>query len=767
MTYRRCIICEKPALAREIAGALSRLEGGGIEKHDGYLTVGQDVVTWFFGHMFQQAMPSEYGPKWANFSDLSSLPVVIPSDGWIMKVSEGKEKQVKTIRDLTRQSEIIVNCGDAGREGQLLIDEALHEWKIDPFGGNVLRIWSQDLTEGGLRAALQGMAPNAERRNLSYAALARSRADFQHGMTYSQLYTVLARNAGARVTISVGRVQTPTLKLVVMRDRERAHFKPVSHFLPKVTFVHANGTFQASWVIPDGHDGLDTEGRLVDKAQAEKICALVNGKAGSIATATSDLKSQVQPLPFSLAGLQGECGRKLSLTAAETLAIAQSLYEKKVTSYPRTDSAYLPTEMRETCAPIVASLGKVEELSAIASGVDMTIRSPAWNDSKITDHYGIVPTAEFTAAKFESLSDVEKSVFILVARQFLAQFYPAFQYKAMRVEVACEGQTFRATGRQILRQGWKDALSRKVAEDPEDRDPEDEDDKAPVLPDVKRGDAVQANGHEVASMKTTPPPAYNDPRLAGEGGAMEKAYLFETDPEIRKRLKEGDGIGRPATRASIIEVLLRRGFLKRKGKIGLESTELGRSVIDALPPQLCSVGLTAMWETALGRIEDGSLTLEKFLESQANSLRTMVAEALKSPDIVIRGIKGPVPLPGDGKTCEKCGKGIMRTREWKSKTPPHQVKKALFCSDRTCGNAIWDAHIKALPGDGKKCPECGEGIMKTKEVTSKKDGKKYTFLSCNNYPKCRHSEFPDDGKKGGKAGAGKGASGKGGSRKSS
>ncbi|WP_323992863.1 DNA topoisomerase III [Nguyenibacter sp. L1] len=677
-------IAEKPSLAREIAGALSEIHGQPERRGDGFISVGTDTVTWFFGHMFQQAQPGEYRAEWAKWS-LSSLPIVLRADEWRLSVPDDKRKQVSIVEKLARQAQTIVNAGDAGREGQLLVDEALVAWGIDPHGSNVRRLWSQTVTRRDLVAAVRNLLPNADKRGLYLAALVRQRADWQHGMTYSRLYTLLARQGGSDAMISVGRVQTPTLRIVVDRDNLRAGFKSVDHFIPDAAVVHQGGQFRALFVIPDDMAGLDSEGRLVDRAAAEAVCARSKGQAGRVTSFTVVDKSKAAPLPFSLSALQAECGSKLGLTAKETLEAAQSLYEKKLTSYPRSDSRHLPLSILSDEAPgILDALAGVPDLSAGVVGVDRALKSAAWNDAKISDHYAIIPTGEFRADKLAGLSDSERAVFLLVARAFIAQFHPAYRYQSQVAVIQVGADTFRATGRRVLADGWRAVMASG------DDDEEGEDMPAGTLPTMAEGDAVQVGDVALSAKRTSPPPAFSDQKLIA---AMASAHLFEPDPELRKRLKEGDGIGREATRADIIETLLKRGFLSRKGRTGLESTPLGRSVIAALPSHLTSLGLTARWEGAMEQVEGGGLTLDAVLDAQVTDITSRVDAARGS---VVR-VEGGKPAA---------------------------------------------SKVKPLPGDGKACPECRKGVMKTKEITSKKDGKKYVLLSCTNYPECKHSEWP-------------------------
>lgn len=732
----RLFIAEKPSLAETIAGALGEMLGVRPVKSDGCWEVGNQRVTWFFGHMYEMAQPSAYGERWAKWT-VASLPIVIDEGKWILSVPEDKKGQVRKVAALVKAAASIVNAGDPAREGQLLVDEALIEMGVDAFGPNVFRLWAQSMTRRGMITAINEIRPNADKRSLYFAAVCRQRADFQHGMTFSRLYTLLARASGADAKISVGRVQTPTLRLVVDRDRERIRFKPVDHFLPQVVFRHANGSFAANWVIPADHDGLDSEGRLVDRKVAEAVVAKIAGKAGRITAFASEPKSKAPPLPYSLSALQSDAGTKLGLTAKEVLDIAQALYEKhRATSYPRTDSRHLPTGVLADEAPgIMQALRGTKGLEDAAQAADMALRSAAWDDSKVSDHYGLIPTSEFTPAKLAQMDDNERAVFLLIARSFIAQFHPPFRWRAMSAEVACEGERFRATGRQVTDQGWKRVYGAGEADDEDDA----EEAAGQALPSMAAQDPVEAGRGELVAKRTSPPPAFSDPSLIA---AMANVHRFETNPEYKKLLREGDGIGTEATRADTIQTNLTRGFLKRKGKVGLESTELGRSIIDALPEDLKGAALTAIWERGLGQVERGQMAPQKFLAAQAADITAKV-DAARGTTITVKGAKAPRPVEGHGETCAKCGQGIMVTREIMK--GEHKGKTYLSCSRYPeCDHRAWpQPKVDPLPGHGEACPQCGTGKMLTRQVTSKKDGKQYVLLACSNYPTCKHSVWPE------------------------
>lgn len=759
-------IAEKPTLAEAVAEARAEELGTKTSKGDGFWFVGKDRVTWLNGHMYGSAKPEAYGEQWKTWS-IDNLPIEVPWNGWKRVVppppppdANGRQFPSKTIQlnkiaNLLRNATNIVNVGDAGREGQLLVDEVLEEAGLDPFAPNVLRLWVDSMTRKDMLAALAIMKPNKTKYNLFNSALCRQRVDWLHGMNMTTLYSKLAELSGTKATINVGRVMTPTLKLVVDRDRERLRFKPVDHYLPKITFSHVNGNFNANWVIPQDYEGLDSEGRLVDKKVAEQLCAQIDGKTGKITAYKSETKFTAPPLPYSLSALQAECN-SLGLTANQTLEIAQSLYEThKITTYPRSDSRHLKLSLLPEAPGIIKALTQTKELGECAAKADLTLKSAAWDDSKTSEHHGIIPTSEFSLERFNRLSDIEREVFLLIAQTFVAQFFPPYKYRSLSADISCEGEKFKASGKQVIDYGWEivyGAKEKKVEEG-------EEQENAQTLPTMVQNDPVTAQGSQIGSKRTSPPPAFNDGSLII---AMANVHRFETNPEIKKRLKETAGIGTEATRAATIEKLLgtdhlgkvraKNPMLERKGKTGLQSTEFGRSVIDMLPDEITGAGLTALWEGMLGEVEQGVLDPQVFMQLQSQSILERI-EASKDNKVLIKGVRSSVsrPLPGDGETCKKCNKGVMKTQEVTvTKDGPNKGKKIklLACTNYPeCKNTEFETpKIDPIDGDGKECEVCHQGVMKTREITITKDGpnkgKKMKILACSRYPDCKHSEFP-------------------------
>jgi len=735
-------IAEKPSLAEAIAKARAEQLGVRASKGSGSWTVGSDAVTWLFGHMYELAKPEDYDAGWKRW-EMSTLPII--PEKWKRSPHNDKRPHLAMIKELISKSKCVVNVGDAEREGQLLVDELLEEMGWNPFSEKTKRVWVSSFAQKDVIAALNGMFPNRDKQNLSKAAVMRQRADWLHGINMTRLYTILARTSGADMLVSVGRVQSPTLKLVVDRDREIEAFKPTDHYLPSGMFRHENGSFRADWVIPDDHEGLDPSGRLVDKAVAERIAAKIVGKTGKVQSFTSTNKSKQPPLPYSLSALQTDCSRKLGLTAAQTLEVAQSLYEKhKATTYPRSDSRYLPKSILSDEAPgIMTALASTPGLDAIAQKADLRLKSAAWNDSKVSDHHGIIPTSEFDASKLAAMSPVERKVFELIAKAFIAQFYPDFTWKSLVAMLSVEGETFKATGRQVINQGWK------VVFGAEDDDEDDEEEAKQVVPNMSKGDSVLVEKSDIASKRTKPPPYFTDGTLIA---AMTNIHRFVQDPEVKRRLKESDGIGTEATRASIIETLLHpsRKFLERKGKTKIVSSAAGRSVIDVLPKEVTDPGLTAIWEAQLTKISQGEASDEQFADILIKTLNRLVQRGKDCGGVKVAG--SIEPLPGHGDRCPSCGNGQMITRVFAK--GENKGKRFLACNawrkddPNSCRHAIWPddkkPNVKPMQGDGEACGKCGKGFMVTR---ASRTGKR--FLACSAWKKddpksCNNTIWEDD-----------------------
>lgn len=719
---RRLFIAEKPSAGRAIADVLA--EGGArVEKARTHLQVGEDTITWCAGHLFELVEAQAYDEKYKLWR-LDDLPI-IPTT-WRRRPKSDKRDQVKAIAGLLQElgkcRGVVVNAGDAGREGQLIVDEVLEELR---WRGDTLRLWVTSQKSEDMKKALDALRPNSERQGLYMAAVARERADWMFGINLTRAYTVAAREAGADMVLTVGRVQTPTLALVVDRYRQIKNFRATDHFMPVVVAEHMNGSFTVEWIIPDDADGLDPEGRLIDRKVAEAVVRRVSGKPGQVTKYEAKDKSDPPPLPYSLSAL---ITAAKGFTAAQVLAAAQKLYERpqEALTYPRTSCRHLPESMLQDAPSILASLvRRFPEYEGLVAGADTNLRSAAWNDKKVneSDHHALALTGSFDS--LGSLSPAERRVFDLVAKSYIAQFYPSHRYKAVSVEVSVERDRFRATGKRVMATGWRAIYSKA-----DDGDNPAEDGGA--LPEMRNGDPVRIRDAKVEARQTKPPPYFTDQTLVA---AMSNIDRYVTNPEIRKRLRDNDGIGTEATRPAIIEGLLqvRNGvsLMRRDDKTKLLPTGQGEALIDALPLEVRDPGMTALWEAALDEIANGRAQAGAFLDRLGLVVSARVAK-VRDGKLTMPGIKPREKLPGEGEVCPACGKGTMRGRQVRKKGPS-QGSWYLGCDAYPdCTHAIFPdrVEVEPLPSDGKPCPKCAGGKLVTR-VARKGPRAGQRFLACD------------------------------------
>jgi DNA topoisomerase-3 len=676
----RLFIAEKPSVAKAISAEL-----GITGKGEGYIECGPDKITWCFGHMLEQAGPDEYTPDDVPCSSsgrkiwrVEDLPI-IPTD-WIMRPKSDAKKQLQAIGILLKEASEVINAGDPDREGQLLVDDILLHFKNQK---PVRRFWVSAQDAVSIQRGLSGLKNNSDFSGFGAAAQARSRADWLIGMNLSRSYTLRAQRGGSRVLLTVGRVQTPTLAMVVARDREIEGFKAIPYHSIYADLQHANGAFRARWEPKEGQVGLDSEGRLIDTNIASSLVTLLNGKPGTIIEYKQESKSKAQPRSYSLSDITLIASNKFGYAASDVLEICQALYEKhKLTSYPRTDCNYLPESQHDDAPNVLEALKQVNpDLAGLIDAADPGIKSKTWDDSKITAHHGIIPTMH--KGNKTSLSDGERHIYELIVRAYLAQFYPVHEYLSTVVLVEVSGETCRANGQVVTRMGW-----REVYEDEEDTSNKEVSDSQ-TLPLMQKKDSVVCVEATRKDSKTKPPAYFTEGTLQR---AMENIHKFVTDPAHKKMLREGDGIGTPATRASIISELKRREFLETKGK-QIISTTLGRSLVDALPEVVRSPVLTALYERMLKGIEQGTSDRDAFLEKQEQFIREQVAKA-NTGAIAIAGGKDTVKISALHK-CMACGHGLSRR--------PIPKKKGAFwwgCSNfPTCKQTYPD--IKGKPNYSK------------------------------------------------------------------
>jgi len=631
----RLFVAEKPSVARAIAQSL-----GSTGKSDGCIKCGNDIVTWCFGHMLEQVEPDHYLPADAPTGKTGKkiwraedLPIV-PAE-WALQPKADAKQQLAIIKKLLSQADVVINAGDPDREGQLLVDEVLEHFK---WTGKTLRYWASAQDPASVKKALSDLQPNSSFKGWSDAARGRARADWLIGMNLTRAFTLSASRSGQRALLTVGRVQTPTLAIVVARDLEIESFKPRPFFSITASIQHAAGTFSAAWKPAADQAGLDNEGRLIDQSTADSIVRAVQGQPGRVIEYKQEPKTQNQPKAFSLADITLVASNKWGYSADQTLKTCQSLYEQKLTSYPRTDCAWLPESQHADAPNVLAAIrANNTALAPLVAQTDLSIKSATWCDAKVTAHHGIVPTAH--RADITKLSDAEANIYDLVCRAFLAQFFPVHAYQSTTVVVDVAGHRFAATGRVVTAPGWKAVYA------PDDEADQDE---AQPLPSMAAGDSVKAVQATHKDQKTKPPARFTEGSLIK---MMENVASVVSDPAHKKILKDGDGIGTSATRASIVSELKRRGFLDSKGK-QVVSTELGRSLIAALPEPVKSAGLTALFEKVLRQVQEGTTPLVVFVAAQTQFVREQVSAA-NAANIKITGAPTNDSKPVTKKTTQK------------------------------------------------------------------------------------------------------------------
>lgn len=629
---RRVFVAEKPSLGRAIAQGLGKCTPG-----DGCIYAGGDVVTWCFGHILEQCSPEEYDEKYKAWR-IEDLPI-LPSQ-WKMKVKKGAEKQYKVIRALVKDADEIVNAGDPDREGQLLVDEVLNELGVLRTKP-IRRILLNALDEKSVAEALRNLRPNEEFVGLRNSALARSRADWLIGMNLSRIYTIRARTAGYPNTVSVGRVQTPTMGLVIRREIEIQQFRPVTFFTPRILWQHENGSFLTKWK-PRELDGVDGEGRIIEKNVAERIVIEVKNSPAKISSVEQKKGTVAQRLPYSLSALQIDAGKVFGYSPQDVLDAQQSLYEKKYTSYPRSDCDYLPENQLADKDTILENLAALSApFSTFAEKADRSIKSRAWNDKKISAHHAIIPTT--VRPDYAALSEKEKNLYGLIARAYIAQFYPAQDFLSTKIDVSVGEEIFTASGKVILQDGWK-ALYQKQTDDKA----KDDADEVQNLPSLREEDSVTYQDGKIQEGVTKPPPRFTPATLLK---AMKEIHKYVKDKELKETLKECSGIGTEATRAEVIEIIQKRGYV-RLSKNFFVPDEIGISLCQILPEQIIFPDITARWENDLDAISRGSMSVKDFSAQQEVYVRELLENAKTSA----------IAPPKNVVKCPTCGKAMLRRK---------------------------------------------------------------------------------------------------------
>lgn len=637
-------IAEKPSLGRAIADVLPKPH----KKGDGHIMAANgDCVSWCIGHLLEQAEPDAYDPLFKSWK-FEHLPI-IPQQ-WKMKAKPKTRSQLTVLRGLVKKASQLVNAGDPDREGQLLVDEVIAHLGVKGDKLNsTQRLLISDLNPQAVKRALGQMRSNREFIPLSTSALARSRADWLYGMNMTRAYTLQGRKVGYQGVLSVGRVQTPLLGLVVRRDEEIANFvsKPFFEVLANLTTDNKEA-FKAKWQPSEAcQPYMDEEGRVLARGLAQNVVGRITNKPAEVTLVLAKDKQQNAPLPYSLSSLQIDAAKRFGMSAKEVLDTCQTLYERhKLITYPRSDSRYLPAEQFQQAPQIVSAVtaGAAELLEDVIAP-DTSIKSKAWNDKKVDAHHAIIPTEK--TANLSQLGAREKQIYLQVARQYLAQFYPPYLYSETEVRILIEGGNFKTKAKQERSLGWKQLFGRHSDKQKQKQNDPDsvngsedncaDEDSSQVLPPLVKGQQLHSGMGELVEKHTQAPKHFTDATLLG---AMTGISRYVTDPEIRKILKDTDGLGTEATRAGIIELLFKRCFLVRQGK-SILSTEVGRGLINSLPMSATTPDMTALWESNLDAISRKEAKYLSFMSPLIGSLSELISQAGSQLPSALQGVKAP------------------------------------------------------------------------------------------------------------------------------
>jgi len=610
-------IAEKPSLGRAIAAVLPQPQ----RKAEGciYLANG-DVVSWCIGHLLEQAEPEVYDPAFKRWQ-LQHLPIV-PSS-WKLQARASSKAQLTVLKKLILQADQLVHAGDPDREGQLLVDEVIHWCGVK--GAKLAatqRLLISDLNPPAVRRALSQLKSNQEFVPLSTSALARSRADWLYGLNMTRAYTLQGQKAGYQGVLSVGRVQTPVLGLVVRRDFTIANFvsKPFyqvhAHLLLN-SDAAPDSSFIAKWQPSEACEPYqDEEGRVLHQGLAQKVATTITGQPAEVVKLEQKNKQQFAPLPYNLSSLQIDAAKRYGMSAQQVLDIAQQLYERhQLITYPRSDSRHLPKEQLKAVATVTQAIAAHDQhLAEMVSGADLTRISKAWDDSQVQAHHAIIPTEKALAAS--RLSVGEQQIYQLVAKQYLLQFYPPYCYAETLLEVRISGGLFRTIAKTEQSKGWKQWQPSRS------KSPTEADDSA-LLPPLVLGQMLYCQRGELIEKHTQPPEHFTDATLLA---AMTGISRYVEDPEIKKILRDTDGLGTEATRAGIIELLFKRGFLRRDAK-NILATTTGQSLINALPDSATKPDMTAQWEAMLNQISQRQQSYQQFMQPLTTNLQQLIAHA--------------------------------------------------------------------------------------------------------------------------------------------
>lgn len=687
-------IAEKPSVAKDIAHVL-----GATKSCDGYIEGNGYQVTWTFGHLCELKEPHEYTPMWKAWS-LSALPMIPPRFGIKLKNDSGIEKQFQTIERLMQAADMIINCGDAGQEGELI-----QRWVMQKAGAHcpVKRLWISSLTEEAIREGFNTLKDQSEYQSLYEAGLSRAIGDWTLGMNATRLYTL--KYAQGRQVLSIGRVQTPTLALIVKRQQEIENFKPEPYWV--LTTLYRDTTFTAVMEQDEeenAEDGSEEKNKNENKGgndlgrrgftseeEGRKALEQIKDSPFTITSVTKKNGTEAPPRLFDLTSLQVECNKKFGYSADMTLQLIQSLYEKKITTYPRVDTTFLSDDIYPKCPNILKGIS--ESYSALLEplrGAPLKKSKKVFDSSKVTDHHAIIPTG----VPARNLTPDEERVFDLIARRFIAAFYPDCKFATTTVMGETAEIPFKATGKQILLPGWRDVYAQDKKSTVDSNNAKDEERTLPAFTKGESGPHIP----DLAEKWTQPPKPYTEATLLR---AMETAGRLVEDEELRDALKE-NGIGRPSTRAAIIETLFKRHYIRKERK-NLMATPTGMELIGLIREELLkSAELTGIWEKKLRQIEKNTYDAKTFLDE----LKQMVTDIVHT--VLADNTNRRVTL-----IKEEEEKKADRKKKVSKPSPKKKASQAEATKKQTPAPA--EAHPDTPIKEGAPCPVCGKGhIIKGK-----------------------------------------------------
>ena len=667
-------IAEKPSVAKDIARIL-----GATTSHNGYMEGNGFQVTWTFGHLCTLKEPNDYTENWKHWS-LSALPMIPPRFGIKLIDDDGIKRQFSVIERLMQAADCIVNCGDAGQEGELI-----QRWVMQKAQAKcpVKRLWISSMTDEAIREGFNSLKDQSEYQPLYVAGLSRAIGDWLLGMNATRLYTL--KYGQNRQVLSIGRVQTPTLALIVNRQKEIDSFEPEPYWV--LSTIYRDTLFTA------------TKGKFTTKEEGEQAFATIADKPFEVTNVSKKNGNEAPPRLFDLTSLQVECNRKFSYSAEMTLNLIQSLYERKLTTYPRVDTQFLSDDIYPKCAGILTGMRGYEQYIQPLAGKKLPKSKRVFDTSKVTDHHAIIPTGVPASA----LSDMERNVYDLIARRFIAVFYPDCKFSTTTVLGKVEDVEFKVSGKEILEPGWRTIYAQQQTSTPQPNNPqpsssEDDDkrDEERTLPTFVKGESGP-HTPTLTEKWTTPPKYYTEATLLR---AMETAGKFVDDETLRAALKE-NGIGRPSSRAGIIETLFKRHYIRRERK-NLIATATGIELIDIIHEELLkSCELTGIWEKKLRDIEHKKYEAADFI----NELKQQVTEIVY--DVLRDNSNRRVTITTD--------EDLKKAKKKKTAAPKKTAAK-LAASEKAKESASAAQPAATTPSAddsiiGTTCPVCGKGTI--------------------------------------------------------